>query len=56
MESLVDYDPKLPITEISNLHYTEGGQYFEGYKNCGYSNEWLHEFSQLSKPFNDWPK
>ena len=53
---LVDYDPNLPITEISNLHYTEGGPYFEDYKNCGYSNEWLHEFSQLSKPFNNWSK
>ena len=53
---LVDYDPNLPITEISNLHYTEGGPYFEDYKNCGYSNQWLNEFSQLSKPFNDWPK
>ena len=53
---LVDYDPNLPITEISNLHYTEGGPYFEDYKNCGYSNEWLHEFSKLSKPFNNWYK
>ena len=53
---LVDYDPSLPITEISNLHYTEGGPYFEDYKNCGYSNEWLQEYSQLSKPFNNWSK
>ena len=42
LELKLDYDPNLPITEISNLHYTEGGPYFEDYKNCGYSNEWLH--------------
>ena len=53
---LVDYDPDLPLTEISNLHYTEGGPYFESYKNCGYSNQWLQEYSRLSKPFNDWFK
>jgi len=53
---LVDYDPKLPINEISNLHYTEGGPYFEDYKNCGYSKEWLQEYSEMSKPFNNWSK
>ncbi len=53
---LVDYDPNLPLTEISNLHFTEGGPYFEDYKNCSYSNEWLDEFRELCKPFNNWSK
>lgn len=48
---LVDYDPDLPLDEISNLHYTEGGPYFDDYKNCGYSNEWLQEYSLMSRPF-----
>ena len=50
---LVDYDPYLPINEISNLHFTEGGPYFEGYKDCGYSKEWLQEYHQMSEPLTN---
>lgn len=40
---LVDYDPQRPIAEISNLHYTIGGPYFDAYRNCGYAAEWFAE-------------
>lgn len=38
---LVDYDPPAPVSNISNLHYTIGGPYFEAYRNCGYAAEWF---------------
>ncbi len=44
---LVDYDPVLPANEISFLHYTEGGPYFENYKNCGYAAEWFAERDRM---------
>lgn len=40
---LVDYDPALPAAEISNLHYTSGGPYFDDYRDCGYAAEWIAE-------------
>lgn len=40
---LVDYDPPSPVAEISNLHYTIGGPYFDDYRDCGYGKEWLDE-------------
>ena len=40
---LVDYDPTVPPEDISLLHYTEGGPYFEAYKNCSYADSWLAE-------------
>jgi hypothetical protein len=44
---LVDYDPEVPVSEISNLHYTTGGPYFEEYKDCGYADEWRVERDQM---------
>jgi hypothetical protein len=44
---LVDYDPEVPVGEVSNLHYTTGGPYFEKYKNCGYAGEWRAERDQM---------
>jgi hypothetical protein len=38
---LVDYDPALPLAEVSNLHYTLGGPYFSDFRNCGYADAWL---------------
>ncbi len=35
---LVDYDPPVPVGELSNLHYTIGGPYFEATRNCGYAD------------------
>ena len=40
---LVDYDPTLPTSELSLIHFTEGGPYFEPYKNCGYADLWFKE-------------
>ncbi len=40
---LVDYDPAAPVDEISNLHYTTGGPYFEDYEDCGYADLWTAE-------------
>ncbi len=45
---LVDYDPELPVEDISLLHFTEGGPYFEDYKTCGYSNLWFAEKERMS--------
>lgn len=44
---LVDYDPDLPIEEISNLHYTIGGPYFPEYEECGYAAEWYREKERM---------
>jgi lipopolysaccharide biosynthesis glycosyltransferase len=44
---LVDYDASLPPKEISFLHYTEGGPYFETHKNCGYADLWFAERDRM---------
>lgn len=44
---LVDYDPALPPEQVSLLHYTEGGPYFEAYRNCGYANLWFAERDRM---------
>ncbi len=44
---LVDYDPEMPIDQISNLHYTIGGPYFDEYRDCGYAAEWLSEKDRM---------
>jgi hypothetical protein len=40
---LVDYDPALPANEISNLHFTIGGPYFDACADCGYAPLWRAE-------------
>ncbi|MEK9679491.1 MAG: hypothetical protein VW169_14025 [Rhodospirillaceae bacterium] len=52
---LVDYDPELPKEELSNLHFTTGGPYFDEYKDCGYADLWFAErdsmtYSGLERP------
>ena len=44
---LVDYDPPLPLSELSLLHYTEGGPYFEAYKTCSYADLWVAERQRM---------
>lgn len=44
---LVDYDPQLPPSEISLLHFTEGGPYFDDYKTCGYADLWFAERERM---------
>lgn len=42
---LVGYD--VPSKEISLVHYTIGGPYFEEYKDCEYAEEWRRELRQM---------
>ena len=44
---LVDYDPEVPINEVSNLHYTIGGPYFPAHDTCGYAAEWFREKERM---------
>ncbi|MHB1205284.1 MAG: hypothetical protein ACYCZX_06935 [Rhodospirillaceae bacterium] len=44
---LVDYDPALPSEQVSLLHFTEGGPYFEAYKTCGYAGLWFAERDRM---------
>jgi len=44
---LVDYDPEVPVSEVSNLHFTTGGPYFDEYRNCGYAEEWFAERDRM---------
>jgi len=45
---LVDYDPTVPSSDVSLLHYTEGGPYFEDYKDCSYADLWFAERDKMS--------
>jgi len=40
---LVDYDPPRPVSDLSNLHYTIAGPYFDDYRDCGYADLWFAE-------------
>jgi hypothetical protein len=44
---LVDYDPSVPASEVSNLHYTIGGPYFEQFRDCGYADLWRAERDRM---------
>ena len=44
---LVDYDPEKPVGELSNLHFTTGGPYFDEYKDCGYADLWYEERDRM---------
>jgi len=44
---LVDYDPHVPLEDVSLLHYTEGGPYFEAYRHCGYADVWQAERERM---------
>jgi hypothetical protein len=44
---LVDYDPPAPRESLSLIHFTEGGPYFEAYKNCGYADLWRQECERM---------
>jgi lipopolysaccharide biosynthesis glycosyltransferase len=47
---LVDYDPERPIEDISVLHYTSGGPWFEPYAQCGYAEFWRQEAQAMLQP------
>jgi hypothetical protein len=40
---LVDYDPTVPAEDVSLIHFTEGGPYFEDYRDCSYADLWFAE-------------
>jgi len=40
---LVGYDQAAPSENISNLHYTTGGPYFDDFHDTDYAEEWLKE-------------
>ncbi len=42
---LVDYDPPRPDAAL--VHYTLGGPYFEEYRDCEYSQEWIAERDRM---------
>ena len=42
---LVDYDQ--PKDDIALLHYTQGGPYFDAYRNCGYADVWNQEKARM---------
>ena len=44
---LVGYDEKVPVKEVSNLHYTIGGPYFDDYKDTDYAAEWFEERDKM---------
>ena len=44
---LVGYDP--PSRDVSLVHYTLGGPYFEEYRDCEYAEEWRRERDRMLK-------
>jgi lipopolysaccharide biosynthesis glycosyltransferase len=44
---LVDYDPAVSADQLSNLHFTTGGPYFNEYKDCGYAELWFAERERM---------
>ncbi len=40
---LVGYDTPPPLSQVSNLHYTIGGPYFEEYRDTDFAAEWFAE-------------
>ena len=50
---LVDYDPTVPEKDVSMLHFTEGGPYFENYTECSYADLWFAERDSLNYAGHD---
>lgn len=46
---LVGYDETLPTEQVSNLHYTIGGPYFDDYRDTDYSAEWFAEKDAMQR-------
>lgn len=43
-----EYD-KVPVDQLSNLHYTLGGPYYDDYRDCDYADLWLAERDSMLK-------
>lgn len=46
---LVDYHPTCPIADLSLLHFTSGGPWFEKYRDCSYAEHWRDELRSATK-------
>ena len=46
---LVGYDETLPMAEVSNLHYTIGGPYFDDYRDSEFADEWFAEKATMER-------
>ena len=46
---LVGYDKTVPLEQVSNLHYTIGGPYFDDYKDTDYAAEWFAERDAMER-------
>jgi lipopolysaccharide biosynthesis glycosyltransferase len=44
---LAGASPVIPEAEISNIHYTIGGPYFDDYKNCDFADVWFKERDRM---------
>lgn len=44
---LVDYDPPVPASDASLLHFTIGGPYFAAYADCGHADLWRAERARM---------
>ncbi len=40
---LAGYDPNHPISDISNIHFTSGGPYYNEYQSTQYASVWFEE-------------
>ena len=46
---LVGYDETVAVGDVSNLHYTIGGPYFNEYKDTDYAKEWFADLSTMER-------
>ncbi|WP_372400695.1 hypothetical protein ABMY26_35710 (plasmid) [Azospirillum sp. HJ39] len=53
---LVDYDEHIPAEQLSNLHYTIGGPYFDEYRSCGYADLWITERDRMLHATQRYPQ
>ena len=37
--------------DVKNVHFTEGGPWFDEYKNCDYSKDWFANYKESNEPF-----
>ena len=37
--------------DVKNVHFTEGGPWFDDYKNCDYSKDWFANYKESNEPF-----
>ena len=51
---LVAYDKTVPSGDVSNLHYTIGGPYFEEFKTTDYADEWFDEKDRMLRCDQTW--